>query len=150
MVLKRSVSGFLKKGIVSYTLFLTTTSPSRALKFIFICLFFCWLFYCSCWVYNILLWNETFYSIGNCLEVPEPTKQQCGGSWWIIWGEKRAEFFSPVTHNWNSIFFLQFFLPRITFLLSLSVKQKKLLHDFTSSTAFVSIWNTSLAGGLKG
>lgn len=90
-----SFRAFFKKGIVSYTLFITTASPSRALEFVFICLFFCWLLSCSCSVYNILLCNGTFYSIGSCLEVPEPTKQQCWGSWGVIWGAEKGRIPQP-------------------------------------------------------
>lgn len=103
MVLKRLVLELKKKSFIFYTLFITITSPFRALYFVFIWLFFCFLLSCSFSVYNVLFWNGTFYSTGSCLQVPEPTKQQC----WVVWepcgvtwgaeGGKIPVFFLPLT-----------------------------------------------------
>lgn len=62
------------KGLVFYTVFITATSPFRALYFAFM-----WLFFTAC--FPVLVQSITFYSgmehfiqLGiNCLQVPEPT-----------------------------------------------------------------------------
>lgn len=112
-----------KKGFIFYTLFITITSPFRALYFVFIWLFFCCLLSCSFSVYNILFWIGTFYSTGSCLQVPEPTKQQCWVVWepcGVTWGAERGRISVFFTHDWNSSLSQQFSLLRIA--LSLSLK----------------------------